>query len=1178
MTSLPSRAARRVSGSLAILTAAALVVAGLGLISLAPATADSAPADPSDPATPTTVTAYALPTAQINGVAWAQAVVGNVVFVGGDFTKARPAGAAAGTSEVDRSYLLAYDITTGELLPDFAPQLNGQVRALAVSPDKGRLYVGGTFTSVDGQTRNRIAAFDLTTRALDPVFRTNINYDVYAIAPTDQKVFVGGNFQSVGTNARGYLAAFTTNGALLDWAPQANAMVRALALSPDATKIAVGGFFTSLNGSTNPGNSLALVDTTTGAVLPTAINSIVRNGGTDSAITSLISDGDRFYGSAYSLGNRTALEGMFAASFNGGTTTWIADCHGDMYSAYPRQGAVYGTGHSHYCGNIDGFPETTPTSYQRAISFSAAATRRVTRERLGYQNFEGQPAPELLTWFPRLNAGTFTGLKQGPWTVTGNDDYVVMAGEFTLVNNKPQQGLVRFASRALAPKSQGPRIFGADNSLNLVATGSGRVRINWRTNEDLDNESLTYRVYRDVLTRAGLRYEKSRRADYWAPDTMGFTDSGLTPGTTYQYRVSVTDPDGNIAYSPWTSFTAPTTGAGAGTESAYSRAVYDSQPSRYWRFSESSGSTVADASGFDPLTTSGTVTRGVAGAIAGDADRAITFNGSSGYASTRTKIDPTQEFSIEAWFRTDRAGGKIVGFGDRATGSSSAEDRNLYLNSSGRLVFGVNNGSAQVVTSNATYTDNKWHQAVATMSRTEGMKLYVDGSLVAQRADVWFPRTGYAGYWRVGYDNLASWPSRPSSYYFRGSIDDVSIYHRPLTAADVTNHYRAATGANLAPIAAFSTGTADLSATVDASASYDVDGTVADYQWDFGDGSTGSGATASHTYAAAGSYTLTLTVTDNSGATSSTTRTVEVRAANAAPSAAFTSTVAGLQASFDAAGSNDPDGSLVSYDWTFGDGESGTGANPTHTYAADGTYPVRLTVTDDRGATATTTSQVSVAAPVIAPFALDTFNRVVTGGWGIADTGGAWVRTGTATNFAVSGGTGTIKLANAGSGPRVTLSDVASADTEVRVRFTADKTATGNGTYSSVETRTTPSGDAYTTQVRWLSDGRVDVSLIRRVGGATTVLANTVLAGVQPGVGDYLQVRAQAVGTGPTQLRAKVWLAGTAEPDAWTLTAADSTAALQQPGAIALAPYLSGTSTNAPIVVSYADLWAGPTG
>ena len=68
------------------------------------------------------VSADALPTVQIDGVVWSQAVVGNTVYAGGRFNNARPAGAAAGTQLTPRGNLLAYDITTGNLVTSFAPE------------------------------------------------------------------------------------------------------------------------------------------------------------------------------------------------------------------------------------------------------------------------------------------------------------------------------------------------------------------------------------------------------------------------------------------------------------------------------------------------------------------------------------------------------------------------------------------------------------------------------------------------------------------------------------------------------------------------------------------------------------------------------------------------------------------------------------------------------------------------------------------------------------------------------------------------------------------------------------------------------------------------------------------------------------------------------------------------
>ncbi len=85
--------------------------------------------------------------------------------------------------------------------------------------------------------------------------------------------------------------------------------------------------------------------------------------------------------------------------------------------------------------------------------------------------------------------------------------------------------------------------------------------------------------------------------------------------------------------------------------------------------------------------------------------------------------------------------------------------------------------------------------------------------------------------------------------------------------------------------------------------------------------------------------------------------------ANQAPAAAFTSSSVGLTASFDGSGSSDPDGTVASYSWDFGDGTAGTGAKASHPYGAAGTFQVKLTVTDNLGATGTTTHPVTTAAP-----------------------------------------------------------------------------------------------------------------------------------------------------------------------------------------------------------------------
>ena len=968
-----ARGGLRYAGGL--LGAGSLTLALLALGPVAPAVADTAPQDPTNPATPVTVSADSLPTVQINGVVWSQAVVGNTVYAGGSFSTARPAGAAAGTQQVTRNNLLAYNLETGVLIPSFAPNFNGQVRGIAASPDGTRLYVVGDFTTIDGVSHRRLAAFNTATNTIVQSFAPPMNYETWAVDATNTTVFVGGNWNAVGTQDRGNVAAFDTSGALLDWAPTVSGgIVRALALSPDNSKIAVGGSFTSANGSNNPGYGLAMFNTSTGASLPFGINSVLRDGGPDAAITSLATDGNHLYGGGYVFGPGGNFEGTFSAAWSDGSRRFMNDCHGDTYFVQPMNGVAYQVGHTHYCGNIGGFPQTVPSwTFNRATAFGTEVTGASMREPYGYANWIGAPNSSLQTWYPVINSGTYTGQDQGPWTLTSNSEYLVMGGEFTRINGVNQQGLARFAVPSKAPNKRPPRLFSTTYPLNVTTTATGAVRINWSTNEDDDNAYLTYKVYRDIQNNSGLLYTTQARADFWNPYGMGFTDTTAAPGSSHQYRVAVTDPAGNIANSPWV----PITVASTGTLSNYVKAVYDSQPTDYWRFGETSGTNAADFVGFTPVTTRSGVSKNVAGAISGDSDRAYSFNGTSnGGAYSTARISPPNTFTIEAWFRTSTSfGGKLIGFGNNQTGNSSNYDRHIYLDNSGRVFFGLYNGSSQTINSPGTYRNNAWHHVVATSSRTAGMKLFIDGNLVAQRADVTYGQGGYWGYWRIGNDSLNSWPSDPISDNFNGSIDEVAIYKRDLAPAEISLHYAAGTGAplpNLPPTAQYSSSANSLTLSVNGSASTDTDGTITNYAWDFGDGATGSGVTTTHTYANAGDYTVKLTVTDDDGATNVLSKTVHV---NKPPVAAFTTNANGALLQVDGSTSTDQGGSITSYAWTYGDGGTGTGASSSHLYAAGGTYNVTLTVTDNEGATGTLTKPVQITLPNVAPDAAFTFTQ-----------------------------------------------------------------------------------------------------------------------------------------------------------------------------------------------------------
>jgi len=139
-----------------------------------------------------------------------------------------------------------------------------------------------------------------------------------------------------------------------------------------------------------------------------------------------------------------------------------------------------------------------------------------------------------------------------------------------------------------------------------------------------------------------------------------------------------------------------------------------------------------------------------------------------------------------------------------------------------------------------------------------------------------------------------------------------------------------------------------------ASDSYDPDGSIASYFWNFGDDTNATGVTTNHTYIDDGVYVVTLTVTDDRNATASVNATKTIL--NRPPVASFTESAETVYTnetiSFNASASFDPDGTIVNYFWDFGDGTNATGVTTSHSYTHDGTYIVTLTVTDDDGATA----------------------------------------------------------------------------------------------------------------------------------------------------------------------------------------------------------------------------------
>ncbi|GAA1487152.1 PKD domain-containing protein [Brachybacterium fresconis] len=1045
------------------------------------------------------VTADPLPTVQIdNGYVWAQETIGSTVYAVGDFDNARAPLADPGTQLTPRSNVLAYDINTGDLLP-FAPQVNGVIKAVAASPDGSRVYIGGSFTSVNGQTRYGIAALDATTGQLVPGFQPAIGGSgVYALVAEGSMVYAGGLFTQANGVPRQNAAAFNaSNGALMPWAPQTDRQVDAMVADPGGEKIILGGRFSQVNGDTSM-RGAAAIDELTGAVDGEwALTQTVKNGlgsGNNrgkAGIFALATDDDAVYGTGWVFANLATgnLEGTFAAEADTGEVRWIADCLGDHYGVYSTGETVYTTSHTHACSTMGLHPEQSPRDYRYVEAYTTDA-----RGLLGhnphaggtYQDWFGTPGPSAYAWYPDFYVGTTSGLGQAGLSITGVGDTISIAGEFVGVNNQRFEGIVRFSTNPPQGAKEGPRISGSDWKPTANSFVPGRVRVAVPGNWDRDDLNLTYELHRSGTSEPVDTVTEP--STWWDHPGVVLEDTAATAGSSATYTVVVRDGDGNSVTSEPVSTT-----VAAGVASEYVTAVIDDSPQLYYPL----GDTMQDWAGANPPEAGNGVTAadpGIENSSTGYSD----LNGSSsGRVASSSTTPAPEEFSTELWFRTTSSqGGKLIGYGSSASGDSSSYDRHVYMNDSGQIVFGVYPGSAKTIQSVPGYNDGQWHHVVASQS-ADGMELFLDGSLVAGDPSVTTAQN-YTGYWRIGGDNLNGWPNSPSSNYFDGAIDEVAVYGHALDSSQVATHYGIGKGFG-APTSSFAATSEGLDVAVDAEGSSAAGGaTLEEYRWDFGDGSPEvTGETATHTYDTTGTFTVTLTVVDSNGLSATSTRTVDVTGPNAAPSAEIETSLSGLTVTADGSGSSDPDGQIASYEWDWGDGESSTGQVASHPYAAAGAYTVTLTVTDDQGGTAQTTAPVTVThAEPTAVFTSTTSGLAVD-----VDAGGSVASDDASLSYSWDWGDGTATS----DGRSTSHSYVASGDYEITLTVTDSLGATDMTTQSvSVTSEVFAASDSFERTVasgwgsadvggEWTSTGWGTAAISVGDGAGTVSLA--------PGVG-----------------------------------------------------------------------------
>jgi len=347
---------------------------------------------------------------QTNGTVYAIAVSGTTAYIGGSFSKVRPAGAAAGaSSEVARKNLAAVSLTTGKVLA-WNGAANAPVRAIAVSSTG--VYIGGDFTASDGIPASYVAELNRTTGARVTAFGGRANAPVGALLLDGSTLFMGGRFTASDHTARNHLSAVdaTTGKLVPGWLAGANSEVRAMTMSADGSKLIIGGPFSAVDGKSQA--SIAAVSPVSGALMAW--------GGSSSTlpVIALTADASGVYAGTGGPGGT-----LQAFDPSTGALMWEDGANGDVQAVAVAGGVVYAGGHfKTYCGPGVG-AETCPGSSVARLKLFAV---------------DEPTGATLQSWAPNPDSVL------GVYALTYGDSTLTAGGAFTRVAGRAQQGFAMF--------------------------------------------------------------------------------------------------------------------------------------------------------------------------------------------------------------------------------------------------------------------------------------------------------------------------------------------------------------------------------------------------------------------------------------------------------------------------------------------------------------------------------------------------------------------------------------------------------------------------------------------------------------------------------------------------------------------------------------------------------------
>jgi hypothetical protein len=369
------------------------------------------------------------PTWMTNGIVYALTQGGNTIYAAGKFKAVRPCPTTTSCSgTIPTVDVGAFDATTGAGISSFRVDVGvagdgSKVYALAVL--NGKLYIGGQFSSVDGQPRLNMAVLDLSSGALDPV-APQVGVDttsyVRGMITYGDRLYIAGKFSSVNGSGRQKLAAFTSDGALdPNWRPRVSqGIARSFAPTCDG-RLIVGGSFgvaAGSGGAYQARKRLAIFDPASGALDQWSPDNANMENGLASYDIAVDPDCNSMYVGMGASNHLIKID----LSDDLGNILWDIHTGGNVQTV-----AVYGQ-RVLFGGHFTNTP-AAPDS-----------TAKVQRIRFATVDHNGNA---LSDWTPE-----FSGKFYGPWDILTNETaaQVWVGGQFTYVNAVEQDFVARFSN------------------------------------------------------------------------------------------------------------------------------------------------------------------------------------------------------------------------------------------------------------------------------------------------------------------------------------------------------------------------------------------------------------------------------------------------------------------------------------------------------------------------------------------------------------------------------------------------------------------------------------------------------------------------------------------------------------------------------------------------------------